>query len=92
VTASDPVHGYLPYVTQAKNPTRSGDTYSFKLTQQGQTGTFSYTVSGQYVSKFTLRVTSSSVQLDISAVGTSPPVSLPTDSNISSAPTTVPSP
>jgi hypothetical protein len=95
VTGSDPAHGYLPYATQAKNPTRSGDTYSFKLTQQGQTGTFSYTVNGQYVSKFTLRVPPSSVQLDISAVGSSPQVSLPTGSKVSSAssaPTTAPSP
>jgi hypothetical protein len=95
VTASDPAHGYLPYATQAKNPTRSGDTYSFKLTQQGQTGTFTYTVNGQYVSKFTLRVPPSSVQLDISAVGTSPRVALPTGSKVSAAssvPTTAPSP
>jgi hypothetical protein len=94
-TALDPAHGYLPYATQANHPTRSGDTYSFTLTKQGQTGAFAYTVNGQHVSKFTLRVPSSSVQLDISAVGTSPPVALPTGSNVSSAssvPTTAPSP
>ena len=94
-TALDPAHGYLPYANQAKHPTRSGDTYSFKLKQGGKTGIFTYTVKGQYVSTFTLRVSSSSVRLDISAVGTSPPVTLPTGSNISSAssaPTTRPSP
>jgi hypothetical protein len=94
-TASDPVHGYLPYVTQAKHPNRSGDSYSFTLTKQGQTGTFTYTVNGRYISRFTLSVPKSSVRVDISAVGTSPPVSLPSGSSVSpasSAPTTTPSP
>ena len=94
-TALDPAHGYLPYANQAKHPTRSGDTYSFELKQGGKTGTFTYTVKGQYVSTFTLRVSTTSVRLDISAVGTSPPVTPPTGSNISpagSAPTTGPSP
>ena len=94
-TALDPVQGYLPYASQSKHPTRSGDSYSFTLTKQGQTGTFTYTVNGQHVSKFTLTVPSSSVQLDISAIGTSPPVSLPAGSKVSpssSVPTTAPSP
>jgi hypothetical protein len=76
--ALDPAHGYLPYATQTKHPTRSGDTYSFTLTNQGKTGTFTYAVSGQHISRFTLGVPPSSVQLDISAIGTSPPVALPT--------------
>ncbi len=93
-TALDPAHGYLPYVTQAKHPTHSGDTYSFTLTKQGQTGTFTFTVNGQYVSTFILKVPMSSVRMDISAIGTSAPVALPSGSNISSAgsvPTTAPS-
>ena len=67
--ALDPAHGYLPYATQAKHPTRSGNTHSFTLTKNGQTGTFTYAVRGQYISKFTLTVPNGSVNLDISAVG-----------------------
>ena len=50
----DPAHGYLPYATQVKHPNLSGDTYSFSVTKQGQTGKFSYTVNGQYVSQISL--------------------------------------
>jgi hypothetical protein len=85
-TALDPAHGYLPYATQAKRPTHSGDTYSFTLTKQGQTGTFTYTVTGSYVSQFTLTVPNASVRLDISDVGTSPPVALPAGAKVVSAP------
>ena len=56
----DPAHGYLPYAKQAKDVTRSGDTYTFTLsetTAQGkQTGKFVYTVTGPYVSEFNLSV------------------------------------
>lgn len=93
--ALDPAHGYLPYATQASHPKRSGDTYSFTLTKQGQTGTFTYIVNGRYVSRFTLSVPSSKVQVDISAVGKSPPVALPAGSKVtpsSSVPTTSPAP
>ena len=93
-TALDPAQSYLPYAVQAKHPTRSGDTYSFKLTTQGRTGTFTYTVKGQYVSLFSLNVSTSSVRLKISGIGTSSPVALPTGSSIapaSSVPTTAPS-
>jgi hypothetical protein len=84
--ALDPAHGYLPYATQAKHPSRSGDTYSFTLTKGGQTGTFTYTVSGQYISQFTLTVPHASVTLDISSVGTSQPVKLPAGSRVVAAP------
>ncbi|MGH9078622.1 MAG: hypothetical protein ACRDYE_00840, partial [Acidimicrobiales bacterium] len=87
-TASDPAHGYLPYVTQAKHPTRSGDTYSFTLTKQGQTGRFAYTVNGRYISRFTLKVPKSTIHLDIAAVGKSLPVALPKGADISPAATT----
>lgn len=73
----DPAHGYLPYATEAKRPGQSGNTYSFSLTKQGQTGRFTFTVDGPYVSVFTLTVPNASVRLDISDVGTSPPVQLP---------------
>jgi hypothetical protein len=85
----DPAHGYLPYVRQAKNVTRSGDTYTFTLqettTQGKQTGKFTYTVTGPYVSEFTLTVAASSVQLVISQVGSSPPVALPAGAKIITA-------
>ncbi len=83
----DPAHGYLPYAAQAKHPSKSGDTYSFSLTKNGQTGTFAYTVSGQYISQFTLTVPHASVNLVISDVGTSPAVKLPPGSRVVSAPT-----
>jgi hypothetical protein len=89
VASVDPAQN-LRYATQAKNPTRSGDTYSFTLTKQGQTGTFTYTVNGQYVSQFNLHVSGASgasVRLDISGVGTSPPVALPAGAKVVSAPT-----
>ena len=96
-TALDPPPPTATSLMPIRQSTRhaAGDTYSFTLNQGGKTGTFSYTVNGQYVSTFTLRVSNSSVRLDISAVGTSPPVTPPTGSKISpasSAPTTAPSP
>lgn len=95
VTALDPAHSYLPNATQTKHTTRSGNTYSFTLSNQGQTGTFTYTVNGQYVSTFSLKVSNASVHMNISAVGKSPAVALPTGATVSAAstvPTTAPSP
>jgi hypothetical protein len=86
----DPAHGYLPYASQAKNLSQSGDVYSFTLTKGGQTGHFTYTVSSQYVSQFTLAVSHSSVRLNISQVGTSPPVNLPAGAKVVGAPPTPP--
>jgi hypothetical protein len=84
--ALDPAHGYLPYAKQAKNVQQSGDTYSFALTEtttQGRaSGAFGFTVSGPYVSEFTLKVQTSSVQLVISQVGSSPPVKLPAGARV----------
>jgi hypothetical protein len=84
--ALDPAHGYLPYARQGKNIQQSGGTYSFTLTKSGQTGKFGFTVSGQYISEFTLNVQSASVQLVISEVGTSLPVRLPAGSKVVAAP------
>jgi hypothetical protein len=83
----DPVHNYLRYANQAKNVKKSGLTYTFDLTQGGQTGTFVFTVSGPYVSSVSLNVKSASVQLVIAQVGTSPPVQLPPGSRVVVAPT-----
>jgi hypothetical protein len=84
--ALDPAHGYLPYAKQAKNPTGSAGTYTFTLTRQGQTGTFTYTVSGPYISAFNLLVKNNTVDLAISKVGTSPPVVAPPASQIVGTP------
>ena len=95
VSALDPAHSYLPDANRTKHATRSGDMYSFTLTNQGTTGNFTYTVNGRYVSRFTLRVGTASVRVDISAIATSPSVKLPSGSKVSSVtsvPTTAPSP
>lgn len=84
--ALDPAHNYLRYAGRAKSVKQSGPTYTFDLTQGGQTGTFVFTVSGQYVSEVSLTVKSASVQLVISQVGTSPPVALPAGSKVVTAP------
>jgi hypothetical protein len=94
VSTLDPAHSYLPDATQTKHATLSGNTYSFTLSNQGQTGTFAYTVDGQYVTDFTLKVSTASVRLKITAVGSSPAVALPAGSQVSpasSVPTTAPS-
>jgi hypothetical protein len=79
----DPAYTYLQYATKGKHITRSGDTYSFTLTNSAkQTGAFSYTVTGQYISEMSLVVGTSSVRLDISLVGSSPPVALPAGAKV----------
>ncbi len=89
--SEDPTQTYLRYATEAKNVTKSGSTYTFTLSQTGtegkETGTFVYTVTGPYVSQFDVTVAASSVQLAISAVGSSPPVNLPAGSRVVSLPT-----
>ncbi len=83
VTSLDPVQRYLPYVWRSKNVTNSGSVYTFTLTDStGQKGMFKYTVSGPYVSQFLLTVTNASVQMDISQVGSSPPVALPAGARV----------
>jgi hypothetical protein len=89
VQSLDPAHGYLPFALQGKNIEQSGNTYSFSLTEHtskgAETGHFTYTVSGQYISEFTLNLDGASVQLIISQVGTSPPVALPAGSKLINA-------
>ena len=50
----DPAHTYLPYWTSGKS-TRSGSVTTVMLNQGGQTEKLTYTVTGNYVSKFTAR-------------------------------------
>jgi len=83
----DPAHNYLHYADQAKDVHQSGSSYTFHLTQGGQTGTFVFTVSGQYMSEVALTVKNASVHLVISQVGSSPPVALPAGSRVVTAPT-----
>jgi hypothetical protein len=85
----DPVHNYLHYAETAPHITTSaGGTSTFTLSQDGETGTFVYTVSGPYVSEFNLSVKAASVHLVISQVGTSPRVALPAGAKVVKAPTT----
>jgi hypothetical protein len=88
-TTIDPVHNYLRYAQTASHITTSaGGTYTFTLSQDGETGTFVYMVSGQYVSEFNLSVKAASVHMVISQVGTSPPVALPAGAKVVKAPAT----
>jgi hypothetical protein len=84
----DPAHIYLPYArdTTVKDLQNQGSTHTFTITKSGQTGHFAYTVSGPYVSEFTLKVGAESVALSISKVGTSPSVALPAGAKVVAAP------
>jgi hypothetical protein len=81
VPSVDPAQN-LRYATQAKHLSQTGDTYSFSVTQMGQTGTFTYTVSGSYVTHFTFTVGRSSLELSLSHIGTSPRVGLPAGAKV----------
>ena len=47
------------------------------LTQSGETVKLTYTVTGNYVSRFKAEGTGSTISLDLSKIGTSPAVELP---------------
>ncbi len=87
---TDPAQHYLPYAVHAKNVTQSGSTHTFTLKQTSSQGpvtiTFTYTVSGRYVSQLGLAAQGSSVQLTLTAIGSSPPVALPAGARIVAAP------
>jgi hypothetical protein len=80
----DPAHRYLPYANQAMHVISNGDTHTFTVTQMGQVGAFVYLVSGWHVAQMRLAVPAAraSVRLNISKVGTSPPVGLPAGATI----------
>ncbi len=89
----DPVATYLPIYKQkpADKIVQNGNVFTFTLVQSGQTGNFSYTVDGKYVTKFQLTVTgqtgqSETIQLTISDFGTAPPPALPKDATIKPLP------
>jgi len=74
--ANDPAQTYLRYYN--KGPaTRNGSVTTVTLPQAGQTATLTYTVTGNYVSRFTAAAPGVNYDLAISAVGSSPPVELP---------------
>jgi hypothetical protein len=82
----DPVQGYLPYVAKATGVKQSGAVSTFTITQQGQSAKFAVTVAGSYVSQMVITAPGAKVTLDISAVGSSPPVTLPAGAKVSAAP------
>ncbi len=79
---------YLHYAAVAKHVSQSGTTYSFPVTEQGETGHFSFTVSGKYLSGFSVSASGESVHVVISQVGTAPPVALPKNAKIVKSPAT----
>ncbi len=74
--AADPAHLYLGYYDKGK-ATTSGSVTTVKLSEGGQTETLTYTVTGNYVSKFQASTPGGTIDLDITDIGTSPPVKLP---------------
>jgi len=84
--AVDPAHNYLPYWNchgAPKCPTsRSGSVTTVTLSQGGQTEKLSYTVTGNYVSKFSAVTPGGTIALEISELGTSPDVALPKGSKV----------
>jgi hypothetical protein len=79
--AVDPAHTYLPYWNCHGAPTcpttRSGSVTTVTLSQGGQTEKLQYTVTGDYVSRFSAVTPGGTISLDISKVGSSPAVALP---------------
>ncbi len=80
--ALDPARRYLSFPKQASNIHQAGATYSFTLTESGQTAQLTFTVAGTYVSQVYVEAGKTSVLLVLSDVGTSPDVALPPDARI----------
>jgi hypothetical protein len=84
--AVDPAHTYLPYWNCHGAPTcpttRSGSVTTVTLSQGGQTEKLSFTVTGNYVSKFAAATPGGTIDLQISELGTSPEVTLPKGSRV----------
>ena len=83
---ADPARGFLRFAQHGQNVKGSAGSYTFTVTQNGVTGAFTATVSGQYVSAMTLAAPNESDQLEISQVGSSPPVALPSGSRVIGVP------
>jgi hypothetical protein len=82
----DPAHHFLPFANHAQHVVRNGDTYTFTMNLTGQAVSFVYKVSGWHISQMRLAAPSAqaSAHLNISKVGTSPPVGLPAGATIGS--------
>ena len=64
----------------------TGSVTTVTLTQGTQVETLSYTVTGQYVTKFHANIPGGTINLTISEVGTSPAVTLPAGHRIVTSP------
>ncbi|MGA2834987.1 MAG: hypothetical protein ABSF84_00175 [Acidimicrobiales bacterium] len=83
--AADPAHLYLGYYDKGKSST-SGSVTTVTLSQGGQTEKLTYTVSGSYVSEFQAATPGGTIDLDITDVGSSPPVNLPAGAKTTETP------
>jgi hypothetical protein len=84
VTALDPAQNYLRLEQSVHGAQQSGNKYTFTLTRGGETGTLAYTVTGQYIGRFTITAKGTRVVVTISQVGTAPAVGLPKGSRVES--------
>lgn len=78
----DPVLFYLGLEQKGRVLSRSGNTYSVLVHNGGQTGTIDYTVSGQYIGRFTIEAQQTSVVVTVSDVGNAPAPGLPPGARI----------
>ncbi len=79
---TDPAMQYLRYGRLGHQTGHSGDTYTRVLTRGGETGTLTYTVSGQYVGHVTVQAPGTTLAVTISQIGTASPVNLPKGARI----------
>ncbi len=91
--AADPAQQYLRVFKQAlptgvtRTIVTTGSVTTVTLTQGAQVETLTYTVTGNYVTKFHAVIPGGTINLTISEVGTSPPVALPAGHRIVTSPT-----
>ncbi len=83
ISEIDPVKNYLRlgrggHVVSKKG----GNTYTEIVTRGGATGEVTYTVTGQYIGRFTIHAQQTTVVVTISQVGTAPAVGLPPGSHV----------
>jgi hypothetical protein len=85
--SANPASGFLPDFKTAKHIVQHGDLYTFTLSQPGQVGLFQVTLAGQFVSDFSVTVTSGHqrqhLHLVISSIDSSPSVQLPAGAKVS---------
>lgn len=84
VTGLDPAQNYLRLERTVHGVQQSGSNYRLTLTRGGETGTLDYTVSGQYIGRFSIAAQGTQVVVTISQVGTAPPIGLPKGARVES--------